>query len=89
MGPHVFVQTGIVRVERHAGGRSEEIFSVRLDDALGLDKFAERCSDVFDIETDEGRRAMGKGAEAELTADWDLEALKAQARGPYRRRSGA
>jgi type IV secretory pathway VirD2 relaxase len=40
------------------------------------------------IETDEGRRPTGKGAEAELTADWDLEALKAQARGPYRRRAG-
>ena len=29
----------------------------------------------LDIETDEGRRAMGKGAEAELTADWDLEMI--------------
>jgi hypothetical protein len=31
---------------------------------------------------------MGKGAEAQLTADWDLEALKAEARGPHRRRAG-
>jgi hypothetical protein len=42
----------------------------------------------LDIETDDGRRAMGKGAESELTADWALEALNAQARGPYRRRAG-
>jgi len=37
----------------------------------------------LEIDTDEGRRTMGKGAEAELVADWDLEA-----RGPYRRRAG-
>lgn len=60
MGPHVFVQTGIVRVERHAGGRSEEIFSVRLDDTLGLDKFAQRCSDVFDLETDDAGDSLGR-----------------------------
>ncbi|HTC54461.1 MAG TPA: relaxase/mobilization nuclease domain-containing protein [Steroidobacteraceae bacterium] len=42
----------------------------------------------LEIETDEGRRPMGNGAEAELTADWDLEASKAEARGPYRRRAG-
>ncbi len=42
----------------------------------------------LEIQTDEGRRAMGTGAEAELVADWDLEALKADARGPYRRRAG-
>jgi hypothetical protein len=42
----------------------------------------------LEIETDEGRRTMGKGAEADLVADWDLEALKAEARGPYRCRAG-
>ena len=42
----------------------------------------------LEIQTDEGRRTMGKGAEAELVADWDLEALRAEARGPYRSRAG-
>ena len=42
----------------------------------------------LEIETDEGSRPKGKGVEAELVADWDLEALQAEARGPYRRTAG-
>jgi type IV secretory pathway VirD2 relaxase len=42
----------------------------------------------LEIETDEGRRTMGKGAEAQIAAGWDLESLKAETRGPYRRRGG-
>lgn len=42
----------------------------------------------LEIETEEGGRTMGKGAEAEIAADWDLETLKAETRGPYRRRAG-
>jgi hypothetical protein len=41
----------------------------------------------LDVETEEGRRPM-RGAEAELVGDWDLETLKAETRGPYRRRAG-
>ena len=42
----------------------------------------------LEIESDEGQRPKGKGAEAELVADWDLAALQAEARGPYRRTAG-
>jgi len=41
-----------------------------------------------ELETDEGKRLEGKGIEAALVADWDLEALRADARGPYRRTAG-
>jgi len=42
----------------------------------------------LEIETDEGQRLEGKGTEAALVADWDLEATQARARGPYRRTAG-
>jgi len=42
----------------------------------------------LEIETDEGQRTQGVGIEAALVADWDLEALEAQVRGPYRRTAG-
>src|SRR6516165_594085 len=42
----------------------------------------------LELETDEGQRLEGKGIEAALVADWDLEALRANARGPYRRTAG-
>ena len=42
----------------------------------------------LEIETDEGQRTQGVAIEAALVADWDLEALEAQARGPYRRTAG-
>jgi len=42
----------------------------------------------LEIETDEGQRIKGKDVEAGLVADWDLEAVQAEARGPYRRTAG-
>ena len=42
----------------------------------------------LEIETDEGQRTQGMGIEAALVADWELEALEAQVRGPYRRIAG-
>jgi len=42
----------------------------------------------LEIETDEGQRLEAKGIEAALVADWNLEALRADARGPYRRTAG-
>jgi len=42
----------------------------------------------LEVETDERQRLEGKGIEAALVADWDLEALRADARGPYRRTAG-
>jgi hypothetical protein len=41
----------------------------------------------LELETEKGRRPM-RAAEAELVAEWDLETLKAETRGPYRRRAG-
>jgi len=42
----------------------------------------------LEIETDEGQRIKGEDVEAGLVADWDLEAVQAEARGPYRRTAG-
>jgi hypothetical protein len=42
----------------------------------------------LEIETDEGQRSKGKGVETELAAGWDLAALQAEVRGPYRRTAG-
>jgi hypothetical protein len=42
----------------------------------------------LEIETDEGQRTQGVGIEAALVADWDLDALEAQVRAPYRRIAG-
>ena len=42
----------------------------------------------LEIETDKGQRPKAKGVEAALVADWDLAALQAEARGPYRRTAG-
>jgi hypothetical protein len=42
----------------------------------------------LEVETDEGLKAKAKGVEAELVEEWDLEGLRAQARGPYRRTAG-
>ena len=42
----------------------------------------------LEIETDEGQKTQGVGIEAALVADWELEALEAQVRGPYRRIAG-
>jgi len=38
----------------------------------------------LEIETDDGQKSKGKGVEAVLVDDWDLEALQAETRGPYR-----
>ena len=42
----------------------------------------------LEIETDEGQRPKGKSVEAELVAAWDLDSLKAETHGPYRRMAG-
>jgi hypothetical protein len=43
----------------------------------------------LEIETDEGERLSGQGIEREITADWDLDATRARARGPYAGKAGA
>ena len=42
----------------------------------------------LEIETDEGERLKGKGVEQGITADWDLDSMRAQVRGPYRGKAG-
>jgi hypothetical protein len=42
----------------------------------------------LEIETDEGERLKGKAIEKDITADWDLDSMRAHGRGPYRGRAG-
>ena len=43
----------------------------------------------LEIETDEGERRSGQGIEKDITADWDLDSMRARGRGPYRGKAGA
>ena len=42
----------------------------------------------LEIETDGGERLKGKGIEKDITADWDLDSMRAHGRGPYRGKAG-
>ena len=51
----IFVEPGIFSIERHARRGGEKILALRLDDAPGLDKSAERRPNVIHVETEYAR----------------------------------
>src|SRR5262249_15793294 len=44
---------------------------------------------TLEIQTDERHRLRGKGIGKDITADWDLDSMRARGRGPYRGKAGA
>src|ERR1700741_3714716 len=69
---------GVVKVSGGASSTRGAIAHLRYIDRQGK----------LEIETAEGQRTQGVGIEAAPVADWELETLEAQVRGPYRRIAG-
>lgn len=68
----------VVKVTRGATSTAGAIAHLRYIDRNGR----------LEIETDEGEHLKGKGIEKQIAADWELDAARAQSRGPYRGKAG-